>query len=199
MNSHRSEVHCHISEENQKINFKSKNLSKTHRSSSVRIKDSCNTARFKRPETPHINLFSNQKEQSFCDEEIQVRNMRTKGNEPENIIKNFSSFMKNIIETRNDNFLSGDTKVIEFIMTKYLNMDWEDIKQMKKLSIKINSDFGLLNQFGEQLTNLKELKLNNSVLNSISDVGSSFKNLVILNVTNCGIKDLSGKDQKNLI
>jgi hypothetical protein len=195
MNSHRSEIHSHISEENRQNNIKSNSLSKTHRSASVRIKDSCNTARFKRPETPHINLFLNQKDQNennSCEEEIKVRSLRTKANEPENIIKNFSSFMKNIIETQNDNFLSGDTKVIEFIMTKYLNMDWEDIKQMKKLSIKINSDFGLLNQFGEHLPNLKELKLNNSVLNSISDVGTSFKNLVILNVMNCSIKDLSG-------
>mgnify|MGYP001302873512 CR=1 FL=1 len=72
-------------------------------------------------------------------------------------------------------------------------MDWEDIKQLKKLSIKINSDFGLLNQFGEQLQELRELKLNNSVISSISDIGSSFKNLITLNVTNCSIKDLSGK------
>jgi hypothetical protein len=191
MNSQRSELKNNINEEKGEISIKSNNLSKTHRSSSVRMKDSSNTARFKRPETPHINLFSNQNDQN--DEEIQVRNIRKKGNESENIIKNFSSFMKGIIETQNEHFLSGDTKVIEFIMTKYLNMDWEDIKLMEKLSIKINSDFGLLNQFGEQLPNLKELKLNNSVLNSISDVGSSFKNLVILNVTNCGIKDLSGK------
>jgi hypothetical protein len=153
------------------------------------MKDAAN--RFKRPETPHINLFA----AKGGEDEILVRNIRSKGNESENLIKNFSSFMKGIIETQNENFLSGDTKVIEFIMTKYLNMDWEDIKQLEKLSIKINSDFGLLNQFGEQLQNLRELKLNNSLIISVSEVGPSFRNLVILNLTNCGLKDLSGKSQ----
>ena len=183
MNSHRLEEDSRIREEIIVRTNKS-----THRSSSVRMKDAAN--RFKRPETPHINLFA--AKGGEAEDEIQVRNIR-KGNDSENLIKNFSSFMKGIIETKNENFLSGDTKVIEFIMTKYLNMDWEDIKQLEKLSIKINSDFGLLNQFGEQLQNLKELKLNNSVIVSVSEVGPSFRNLVILNLTNCGLKDLSGK------
>lgn len=138
-----------------------------------------------RPETPHINLFkSNQ-------EDIQVRNIK-KGNESESLIKNFSLFMKQIIDTQNENFLNGDTKVVEFLISKYLNIEIEEIKKLEKLSIKINSDFGLLNQFGEYLTNLKELKLSNSIINSIQEVGTSFKNLNILHINNCNLKELSG-------
>jgi Leucine-rich repeat (LRR) protein len=156
--------------------------SKTERSNSAT--HFCKTSR--RPKTPHINLFS--------EEEVQVRTIRKKNDseDPQNLIKNFSAFMKGIIESQNENFLSGDTKVIGFIISKYLKMDLEDIRKLQKLSIKINSDFGLLNSFGEYLPNLRELKLKDSQISSISECGTSFKNLKILNVTNCGLKDLSG-------
>ena len=61
-----------------------------------------------------------------------------------------------------------------------------------KLGIKINSDFGLLNQFGEYLPNLRELKLNHSVIQGISDIGTNFRNLQILHICNCNLKELSG-------
>jgi hypothetical protein len=140
----------------------------------------------RRPKTPHINLFS--------EEELQVRTIRKRkdSEDPQNIIKNFSAFMKGIIDSQNENFLSGDTKVIGFIISKYLKMDLDEINQLQKLSIKINSDFGLLNSFGEYLPNLRELKLKDSQITSISECGTSFRNLKILNVTNCGLKDLSG-------
>jgi hypothetical protein len=140
----------------------------------------------RRPKTPHINLFS--------EEELQVRTIRKRkdSEDPQNLIKNFSAFMKGIIDSQNENFLSGDTKVIGFIISKYLKMDLDEINQLQKLSIKINSDFGLLNSFGEYLPNLRELKLKDSQITSISECGTSFRNLKILNVTNCGLKDLSG-------
>ena len=49
-----------------------------------------------------------------------------------------------------------------------------------------------MNQFGQRLTNLKFLKLNDSFIQSIDDLGSNFKNLKILQINNCKLKDLSG-------
>ena len=138
-----------------------------------------------RPKTPHINLFS---------DELQVRTLRRRNEveNPQNLMKNFSTFMKNIIESQNENFLSGGTKVTGYILSKYLKLDLEDISNLEKLSIKINSDFGLLNSFGEYLPFLIELRLNDSQLYSINDLGANFTKLKILKVNNCGLKDLSG-------
>jgi hypothetical protein len=145
-----------------------------------------------RPQTPLINLFSpNSSVSTNENNEIHIRTIKRK-NEPENIIKNFSTFMKNIIETKNENFLSGDIKVIDYIISKYLNISTKEIKALQKLAIKINTDFGLLNQFGDYLPNLIELKLNMSVIPSISDIGTSFKNLKNLHICNCNLKELSG-------
>lgn len=131
-----------------------------------------------RPETPHIDLLA-------------IRNIRK--NEPDQIIKNFSSFVKQIIDTENEKFLNGEINLIEYIISKYTNVNINNLNDLEKLSIKINAEFGLLNQFGQKLPNLKELRLNGSNIISISSIGTEFRYLRILLVNNCNIKDLSGK------
>ncbi len=140
----------------------------------------CNntTARSSRPETPHIDLLA-------------IRNIRK--NEPDQIIKNFSSFVKQIIDSENEKFLNGEINLIEYIISKYTNVNIVCLSDLEKLSLKINAEFGLLNQFGQKLPNLKELRLNGSNIISISSIGTDFRNLKILQVNNCNIKDLSGK------
>jgi leucine-rich repeat-containing protein 56 len=45
---------------------------------------------------------------------------------------------------------------------------------------------------GERLPNLQHLKLNNSVLGSIRDLGTALRNLEVLWVARCGVSDLDG-------
>ena len=117
-----------------------------------------------------------------------------KKNEPDQIIKNFSSFVKQIIETQNENFLNGDINLIEYIISKFTNVNITNINDLEKLSIKINAEFGLLNQFGQKLPKLEELRLNGSNIISVSNIGTDFRNLRILQVNNCNLKDLSGNN-----
>ena len=108
------------------------------------------------------------------------------------LFKNFSNFMRQIIDSENDKFLNGDINVIDYVLAKYLKMNITDLQKLQKLTIRINGSYGLLNQFGQRLTNLKFLKLNDSYIQSIDDLGSNFKNLKILQINNCKLKDLSG-------
>ena len=110
----------------------------------------------------------------------------------ETIFKNFSNFMRQIIDSENDKFLNGDINVIDYVLAKYLKMNITDLHNLKKLTIRINGSYGLLNQFGQRLTNLKFLKLNDSFIQSIEDLGTNFKNLKILQINNCKLKDLTG-------
>lgn len=130
-----------------------------------------------RPQTPHIDIF-------------EIREV--KKTEPNQLNKNFTYLMKQIIETNNENFLNGDINVIEYMIGKYTGLEIEEVRNLEKFSIKINSDFGLLNQFGQYLPKLKELKLNYSTIPSITDIGTTFSKLKILHINNCGLKDLSG-------
>jgi hypothetical protein len=134
-----------------------------------------------RPQTPHLDLLN-------------IRSI--KSHEPEQIIKNFGSFVKQIIDRENDKFLNGEINIIEYIISKYTNVNITNISELEKLSLKIHAEFGLLNQFGQKLPKLKELRLNGSNIIEIANIGSEFRNLTILQVNNCHIKDLSGKIKK---
>ena len=100
--------------------------------------------------------------------------------------------MRQIVDNENDKFLNGDINVIDYVLAKYLKLNISEIQNLSKLNIKINGSYGLLNQFGQRLSNLKFLKLNDSFIQRIDDLGSNFKNLKILQINNCKLKDLSG-------
>ena len=135
-----------------------------------------------RPETPHV----------FIGENIQSRQNINSNAKSDLILRNFSNFMRQIVDNENDKFLNGDINVIDYVLAKYLKLNITEIQNLRKLNIKINGSYGLLNQFGERLINLKFLKLNDSFIQSIDDLGSNFKNLKILQINNCKLKDLSG-------
>jgi hypothetical protein len=140
-------------------------------------KNENNSSPYRRPQTPHLDM-------------IEIREL--KEIDSSQITKNFSILMKQIVDYGNENFLNGDINLIEYIISKYAGMKIEDLETIDKFSIKIISDFGLLNIFGGYLPNLKELKLNGSRIPSISEIGSNFSNLRVLHVNNCGVKDLQG-------
>ena len=100
--------------------------------------------------------------------------------------------MKQIVDSNNENFLTGEINIIEYIISKNTGIPLDEVRNLEKLSLKINKDFDILNQFGQYLPNLKELRINFSGIHSIEDIGSSFKNLKILQITYCNMKELSG-------
>ena len=109
---------------------------------------------------------------------------------------NFKLFMNSIVlqnnssnNKTNKDFIEGETNVIEYLISKYSNVDIKDINTIKKLCLKINKDFGLLNQFGLYLPNLVDLDLSSSRLD-MSDFGPSLSQIQILNISNCSIFSL---------
>ena len=134
-----------------------------------------------RPQTPKVVIGPNTEDDSI---ESNTQN--------DTILKNFPSFMRQIVESKNEQFLNGGVNIIDYVIAKYLNISIDDLKSLKKLSIKINGSYGLLNQFGQRLTELIYLKLNDSFIQSINDLGTNFINLKILQINNCKLKDLSG-------
>ena len=131
-----------------------------------------------RPKTPRVIIDSNSNEENNTQNDL--------------ILKNFSNFMRQIVENENDKFLTGDVNLIDYVLSKYLKININDLKTLNKLSIKVSGSYGLLNQFGQRLTELIYLKLNNSFIQNINDLGTNFNNLKILQMNDCKLKDLSG-------
>ncbi|XP_031553017.1 leucine-rich repeat-containing protein 56-like [Actinia tenebrosa] len=56
----------------------------------------------------------------------------------------------------------------------------------------VNTDEQSLGNFGAMLPNLVQLKLSNSVISTVRDLGTSLGNLKILWMSQCGLTDLDG-------
>ncbi|XP_031575188.1 leucine-rich repeat-containing protein 56-like [Actinia tenebrosa] len=60
------------------------------------------------------------------------------------------------------------------------------------LEMLVNTDEQSLGNFGAMLPNLVQLKLSNSVISTVRDLGTSLGNLKILWMSQCGLTDLDG-------
>ena len=96
-----------------------------------------------------------------------------------------------------EEILEGKINIIDKVIQKYMPFS-NDSKVISihpgltSLSLKIDKNFNMMNDIGYRLPNLIELNLQGSEIESIMDIGTSFNKLVKLNVSNCGLTDLSG-------
>ena len=137
-----------------------------------------------RPETPIVRVLNSAKSTND--------NQKKDNNRNDYFLKNFSNFMKQIIDNKNEIFLSGDKNLVKYILSKYLNIPENDLNSLKKLSILITNNYGLLNQFGNFLPELKLLKLNGSNILTFNDIGTNFNKIECLQMKSCHLKDLNG-------
>ncbi|KAK3103608.1 hypothetical protein FSP39_020495 [Pinctada imbricata] len=68
----------------------------------------------------------------------------------------------------------------------------QDLESVRCLEIKVNTSDTSLGNFGSLLPNLTQLKLSNSLIRSIRDLGSSLRNLTVLWMSRCGLLELDG-------
>ncbi|KAM6322058.1 leucine-rich repeat-containing protein 56 [Podargus strigoides] len=68
----------------------------------------------------------------------------------------------------------------------------DDLQQVKVLEMRVNTRESSLGNLGVYLPNLRELKLNNSFLVSVRDLGTRLSHLRVLWMTCCGLSDLDG-------
>ena len=112
-----------------------------------------------------------------------------------------SSINKNQSPTNTNKYeeeiLEGKINIIDKVIQKHMPVS-NDSKVISihpgltSLSLKIDKDFNMMNDIGYRLPNLIELNLQGSEIESIMDIGTSFNKLEKLNVSGCGLTDLSG-------
>ena len=130
--------------------------------------------------------------------------------EDEEKLKNYSkSEYSNIVTSINKNkspinankyeeeILEGKINIIDKVIQKHMPASNDDKvisihPGLTSLSLKIDRNFNMMNDIGYRLPNLIELNLAGSDIESIMDIGTSFNKLEKLNVSGCGLTDLSG-------
>uniref|UniRef100_A0A8C3JKV6 Leucine rich repeat containing 56 n=1 Tax=Calidris pygmaea TaxID=425635 RepID=A0A8C3JKV6_9CHAR len=87
----------------------------------------------------------------------------------------------------------------ELLMDEYLSprklkvlTGVDDLQQVKSLEMRVDTRDNSLGNFGTYLPNLRELKLNNSLLVSVRDLGTTLSHLHVLWMAHCGLSDLDG-------
>ena len=114
------------------------------------------------------------------------------------IVSSINRNESNININKNDeDILKGKINIIDKVIYKHMpsSADSKVIKiheGLTSLTLKIDKNFNMMNDIGFRLPNLIELNLQNSEIESIIDIGTSFNKLEKLNVSNCGLNDLSG-------
>lgn len=109
------------------------------------------------------------------------------------LYNDFDVLVKQIIDNQKEDFLNGEANLIEYLLTKNLNISKNQFASLKNLNLKVNETFKLFDDLGRYLFNLQDLNLKGSRIESIDTLGTNFKNLIKLNISNCFLNDLSGK------
>ena len=198
--SHSSSNNSNISDENKNCLNNSANMNK-EKSTNNNINPEAQT---QSQDKEKINQLKNLKYIfPFLNEEINQK-------DDSNKIKNYSiSEYNKIVSSINKNkspintnkfeneILEGKINIIDKVIQKYMPAS-NDSKVISihpgltSLRLKIDKNFNMMNDIGFRLPNLIDLDLQGSEIESIMDIGTSFNKLEKLNVSGCGLTDLSG-------
>ena len=75
------------------------------------------------------------------------------------------------------------SEINERLLEISLGMDKEELRELKKIEIIVDTTNTHMQHVGEVLANLEYLKLNDSVIPSVRDLGTSFRNLQVLSLS----------------
>ncbi|XP_053742147.1 leucine-rich repeat-containing protein 56 [Synchiropus splendidus] len=87
-----------------------------------------------------------------------------------------------------------ETEVGLYLSPKHLKLlcGTQDLSQVTSLEVCVNTQEQTLGNFGAHLPKLAELKLDNSVIMSVRDLGTSLFSLQVLWMSRCCLQDLNG-------
>ena len=205
--SHSSSNNSNISDENKNCLNNSGSINKENN-----INNNLNTESHPQPQNKPISSESSNQNLNqiknlkyifpFLNEEINQNNDdKIKNYSISEYNKIVSSINKNKSPTNTNKYeneiLEGKINIIDKVIQKYIPAS-NDSKVISihpgltSLRLKIDKNFNMMNDIGFRLPNLIELDLQGSEIESIMDIGTSFNKLEKLNVSGCGLTDLSG-------
>ena len=107
----------------------------------------------------------------------------------------YTKISQDIIQHNSTQYLQGKLNIIDKLINVHSNINitpQQDYSKITKIKLTIPKNFGMMNDIGFHLPNLIELDLEGSSFESINEIGTSFSKLKKLNVSKCGLRDLSG-------
>ena len=139
---------------------------------------------------PPPKMESEESEESMEEEEEENEEPNLQKDSSANVLFGEAYEQQFIELLENEDF--GDLEFDQKLLEKSLNMPIEELRELKKIQIQVDTTNSHLQTVGETLCSLTELNLNDSIIASIRDLGTAFRNVEILQISRCELKDLSG-------
>ena len=81
----------------------------------------------------------------------------------------------------------------EKFLAQQLNVkDPNDLALFEKIELRVDTRFHNLQLTGEILQSIEYLKLTDSIIQTFRDIGTSFRNVRVLHLARCELKELQG-------
>lgn len=88
--------------------------------------------------------------------------------------------------------VSNDTEINERLLEIALGMSKDELRELDKIEIVVDTTNTHMQHVGEVLQSLQALKLNDSVIPWVRDLGTSFRNLRVLSISRWEMTSLAG-------
>ena len=157
-----------------------------------------------RPNTPKVNLTELKKRRQHSQDKENIRTqipttsagkrVPLRASEPlagKGVLFG-SAFEDKFFDIIENEEVENETELTEKLLETALDMDVEEMRELQKIEMKVDTTYNNLQIVGEIFSSLEMLRLSDSFLNSLRDLGTSFRNLRVLWVCRCDLKDLSG-------
>ena len=75
-------------------------------------------------------------------------------------------------------------------LAQSFGVDEDQLAILRKIELRVDTRCHNLQVTGEILSSLEFLKLNDSIISSFRDIGTSFKSVRVLNIARCELKEV---------
>ena len=112
-----------------------------------------------------------------------------KGNGKVMLFSNFDDKFYDIIDNEE---IENDIDLNEKFLSYHLGIPVEELPFLEKIELRVDTSSHNLQTIGEILPSLDYLRLNDSIIKCFRDVGTSFKNVRVLQIARCELKEIQG-------
>jgi hypothetical protein len=110
--------------------------------------------------------------------------------------ENYGSFAANMQEKLFEIIENEEVEDVVDLNQKFLaqsfGVDEDQLAILPKIELRVDTRCHNLQVTGEILSSLEFLKLNDSIISSFRDIGTSFKSVRVLNIARCELKEVQG-------
>ena len=113
-------------------------------------------------------------------------------NEAQGIVDQFEDMQDRLLDIIENDDVQDAVDLNEKFLSQMMGVDPDQLITIPKIELRVDSRVHNLQVTGEILVSLEQLKLNDSIISSFRDIGTSFKNVRVLHLARCELKEVQG-------